>query len=86
MSSKIALSVIIPAKNEAGNIQNLVEEIVASLTGLANFEIVYFDDGSTDQTAAEVLALRERFDQQVQLVQHMEEILLLRLHQVRDCL
>ena len=48
------LSVVIPVKNEAGNIAPLVGEIAAALDGVADYEIVYVDDGSTDATAAEI--------------------------------
>ena len=48
------LSVVIPVKNEAGNIAPLVAEIAAALDGLVDYEIVYVDDGSTDASAAEI--------------------------------
>jgi len=48
------LSVVIPVKNEAGNIAPLVAEIVAALDGVTRYEIVYVDDGSDDATADEV--------------------------------
>src|SRR5438874_2297062 len=51
------LSVVIPVKNEAGNIAPLVAEIAAALDGLIDYEIVYVDDGSTDATAAEIRRL-----------------------------
>jgi glycosyltransferase involved in cell wall biosynthesis len=51
-----ALSVIVPVRNEAGNIAPLVAEIVTALAGRA-FEIVYVDDGSTDATGQELLRL-----------------------------
>src|ERR1700674_5638236 len=47
-----ALSVVVPVKNEADNIAALVEEIAAALGGRWNFEIVYVNDGSTDDTEA----------------------------------
>jgi dolichol-phosphate mannosyltransferase len=50
------VSVVVPARNEAGNIAPLVAEIEAALAGRA-FEIVYVDDGSLDATGAELLAL-----------------------------
>ena len=49
------LSVVIPVKNEAGNIAPLVAEIAAALDGLVDYEIVYVDDGSTDASAAVTL-------------------------------
>src|SRR6202140_1280875 len=48
-----AISVVVPVRNEAGNIAPLVAEIAAALQGRA-FEIVYVDDGSQDATAAEL--------------------------------
>jgi dolichol-phosphate mannosyltransferase len=53
------LSVVIPVRNEAGNIGPLVEEIAASLAAKAPFEVIYVDDGSTDETAAEIARLME---------------------------
>jgi dolichol-phosphate mannosyltransferase len=49
------ISVVVPARNEAGNIAPLVAEIRAALAGEA-FEIVYVDDGSSDTTWAELAA------------------------------
>ncbi len=55
-----AISVIVPARNEAGNIAPLVAEIAAVLQGRA-FEIVYVNDGSNDATGEELRDLmRER--------------------------
>ena len=51
------LSIVIPVRNEAGNIGPLVAEIRAALDDGAAYEIVYVDDGSTDATAAEIRAL-----------------------------
>lgn len=48
------LSVVIPVKNEAGNIAPLVGEIARALDGVVEYEIVYVDDGSSDATAAEI--------------------------------
>src|SRR5215471_8878331 len=50
------VSVVVPAKNESGNIAPLVAEIAAALAGRA-FEIVYVNDGSTDATEQELRAL-----------------------------
>ena len=56
MTSRPAISVVVPVRNEAGNIAPLVAEIAAALSGRA-FEIVYVNDGSTDGTEQELLRL-----------------------------
>lgn len=52
-----AVSVVIPVRNEAGNIGPLVTEIAAVLDGRWAFEIVVVNDGSTDATAQELHGL-----------------------------
>jgi glycosyltransferase involved in cell wall biosynthesis len=54
-----AISVVVPVRNEAGNIGPLVAEIAAALAGRA-FEIVYVNDGSQDGTADELRGLMAR--------------------------
>src|SRR5256886_1223726 len=56
--NRMELSVVIPVKNEAGNIAPLVAEIAAALDGRIDYEIVYVDDGSSDATAAEIRDLQ----------------------------
>ena len=51
------LSVVVPARNEAGNIAPLVEEIVGAIASFAPNEIIYVNDGSRDDTEAELKAL-----------------------------
>ena len=51
------VSVIVPVRNEAGNIAPLIAEIAAALGGRSRFEIVYVNDGSTDSTEAELRGL-----------------------------
>ena len=52
-----AVSVVVPVRNEAGNIAPLVAEIAAALAGRLRFEIVYVNDGSTDRTESELTLL-----------------------------
>ena len=56
-SNEPAVSVVVPVRNEAGNIAPLVAEIAAALDGRWAFEVVYVDDGSSDRTAAELKRL-----------------------------
>ncbi len=51
------ISVVVPARNEAGNIAPLVDEIVRALCAFAPHEIIYVNDGSGDDTEAELRAL-----------------------------
>lgn len=46
------LSVVVPVRNEQGNIAPLIADIEAACAGIGPFEVVYVDDGSTDGTAA----------------------------------
>src|SRR5207237_8311213 len=54
-----AVSVVVPVRNEAGNVAPLVAEIAAALAG-RDFEVIYVNDGSGDATEAELKALQAR--------------------------
>ena len=45
-----------PVRNEADNIAPLIAEIAAALDGRWNYEIIYVNDGSTDETAERLKA------------------------------
>ena len=45
------LSVVVPVLNEQDNVEPLIGEIRAALDGRVTYEIVYVDDGSTDETS-----------------------------------
>ena len=49
-----AISIVIPARNEQNNIEFLINELLDIEDQLPPFEIIYIDDGSTDQTLAEL--------------------------------
>lgn len=51
------ISVVIPARNEAENIADLVRAIDRAMQPLAPVEIIVVDDGSTDDTSGVVKAL-----------------------------
>jgi dolichol-phosphate mannosyltransferase len=55
-----AVSVVVPVRNEAGNIAPLVGEIASALAG-TRFEVVYVNDGSTDATEAELKQLMMQY-------------------------
>ena len=52
-----AVSIVVPVRNEAGNVAPLVAEIAAALEGRWRFEVIYVNDGSSDGTAAELHSL-----------------------------
>ena len=53
-----AVSVVVPVRNEAGNVAPLVAEIAAALEGRWRYEVVYVNDGSSDGTEAELRLLK----------------------------
>ncbi|WP_342110152.1 glycosyltransferase family 2 protein [Methylobacterium sp. SI9] len=57
MSEALRLSIVVPMRNEAGNVAPLVAEIEAACAGLA-FELICVDDASTDGTPAALAAAR----------------------------
>ena len=65
------LSVVIPLRNEAGNIAPLCSEILQALTGVAAFEIIYVNDGSQDTTALELSSIMQVYSQ-VRVITHAQ--------------
>ena len=65
----VEFSIVIPVRNEAPNIAPLVAEMRAALDGRFDYEIVYVDDGSSDDTAATVRALARDWPR-LRLVRH----------------
>ena len=55
------LSVVVPVHDEAENVTDLVEEIHTALEGALDFETVFVDDASNDETPRRLLGLTQRF-------------------------
>jgi polyisoprenyl-phosphate glycosyltransferase len=60
-ASATDLSIVIPCYNEEKNIRKLYDELKLVLTGLKySFEIIFADDGSRDETFAQIRSLHEQ--------------------------
>ena len=57
----IELSVVVPVHNENENLRPLIEEIVQAAAPLGAFEIIYVDDGSSDDTLSLLKNLQSEF-------------------------
>ena len=53
----VAVSIVVPVRNEADNVALLVAEIAAALDGRWAYEIIYVNDGSTDATGERLGAI-----------------------------
>src|SRR5579872_2755109 len=56
----VAVSIVVPVRNEADNILPLIEEIATALDGRWPYEIIYVNDGSTDATAERLASAVEQ--------------------------
>jgi dolichol-phosphate mannosyltransferase len=56
----VAISIVVPVRNEAENIAPLIEEIATAVGGRWVYEIIYVNDGSTDATADRLAALMKQ--------------------------
>ena len=64
------ISVVVPVRNEEGNVASLVGEIDAALKHITH-EIIYVDDGSNDNTYAQLKSLQTQFTQ-LTIVRHAQ--------------
>ena len=55
----VAVSIVVPVRNEAENVAPLVTEIVRALDGRWVYEIIYVNDGSGDATMALLATLHD---------------------------
>jgi len=65
----LEISVVVPVCNEAENVEPLAREIAVAL-GERPFEMIFVDDGSTDQTAAKLLSARAAGLPQLRVLRH----------------
>jgi glycosyltransferase involved in cell wall biosynthesis len=63
----VAVSIVVPVRNEAENVAPLVAEIVSALDGRWVYEIIYVNDGSTDATAGRLADMMKQHRQLRQL-------------------
>lgn len=68
-SKTLDLSIVIPAHNEAENLSPSLEEIHAALGGNREYEVIYVDDGSTDDTLPRLVAQARVFPR-LRIVRH----------------
>jgi dolichol-phosphate mannosyltransferase len=66
------LSVVVPVHNERDNIVPLLTEIVTALRGTADFEIVYVDDSSKDDSLAVLTAAKAQFPE-LRVMRHLSQ-------------
>jgi dolichol-phosphate mannosyltransferase len=64
------LSVVVPVCNEAENVGPLAQEIHAALAPYAPSEIIFVDDGSTDDTVEALLAARGQGIPELRVIRH----------------
>ena len=67
------ISIVIPAKNEAENIRPLITEIQTAMADRDDYELIYVDDGSTDDTWNELQTLYES-NPHLLLVRHQQSV------------
>ena len=73
MSETPYVSVLIPAKNEAGNLIPLLKEVRVALAR-ETFEVIVVDDGSTDATAAELRSLQAGGYPELRVLSHARSL------------
>lgn len=73
ISMALALSVVVPVKDEDENVAPLAREIAAAIEGQGDAEIIFVDDGSTDATATVLKGLKNEIPA-LRVIQHGRNI------------
>lgn len=60
------ISIVIPMYNERDSVKPLYEQLISVLSKLENYEIIFIDDGSTDET---IERIKEINDKNVRVIQ-----------------
>ncbi len=66
------LSVVVPVYNERDNIPPLLAEIAAALRGKVEYEVIYVDDRSSDDSR-EVLAAQKAMHPELRVLHHLSQ-------------
>lgn len=66
------LSVVVPVFNERGNVALLIAEIAAALRDRIDFEMIFVDDASTDDTLAVLSAAKAQFVE-LRVIRHLAQ-------------
>lgn len=66
------LAVVVPVFNERDNVQPLVDEIGAALEGVCDYEIIYVDDASNDDTQ-EMLQRARQGQPRLRILRHQRQ-------------
>ena len=73
MGYSVDVSVVVPAKDERDNLAPLIGEIDAALAGKYDYELIYVDDGSEDDSFAVLGELKSRFAS-LRVVRHVRAV------------
>ena len=66
-----SLSIVVPVRNEEDNVADLISEIQKSLKRKITYEIIYVDDGSTDQTYKNLIVLQKTY-KELRIIRHQK--------------
>ncbi len=68
-SQKVAVSIVVPVMNEEQSVRPLFQKLLDQLNLLdQNYEVIFVDDGSTDNTFRELKTLHEEYPGTVRVI------------------